>query len=176
MNSVIESLILKKRREVYKVLLAKKEVRPEAYFIVDIEGGFSEIMIPGAEKYLTSPNMKDLFPGFIAVKWKQYCLKNPSMKLISVVFLSDMNYKLRRLEEGLSEKEMYDKYAHISVVEDPTSIDLIGFMVHSEFERMFFGYPYKRIGNRIQFIETGFPEATEMAEFGRFANLFPTIK
>lgn len=166
----IEQLILKRRRVIYGDLKKKKEIQPEGYFIVRVDDKVSELIIPGVEKFITTPRMKDMLADYIDFKWREYSAKMP-MELVAVVMMADMKFKKEKYEKGESREGVLKK-PRLSPCEDPTSTEVIGFSVSTLTEQGLYGYPYYRIGKKLTF---GAPEEYlyDMEVEGRLANLFP---
>lgn len=173
MNPVIEQLILKKRKEIHKLLQAGKDVRPDVYFIVRHKDIESEIIIPNTEKYFGGPEMKELLPGFIRDKWAQYKAKSSSMKLVAVVLVTDSYVSVKKREGEMSDAEAFEKHRYITPSKDPNAIEVICFWVHGETERKNYFYPYEKRGRNIVFVPNAELQEAETSRFGRWANLYP---
>lgn len=165
MIAEIEQLILKRRRKVYEVLKAKKSVKAEGYFIVKTKGEISEIMIPGVEHFITTPQMKNQLEGFIIQKWSQYSAKF-EMELLAVVLMTDC-----KMLKGSHKKGEPIKQPDLSPCQDPNSIDVLVFTVRTSDDGRCYNYHYVFENGRLRFTEE--LENVELEPSSRLYRIWP---
>jgi len=166
----IEQLILKRRKIIYKDLQKGKRIKPEAYFIIRTDTGVSEIMIPRAEEYITTPRMKDMFSDFVDQKWREYNGKTP-MELVGVVLMSDISYLHMKPLAGETFEEAIARSGP-SPCDNPNSIDAINFVVSMRDVSKIYCYPYYRKKKQVTFAPLDEGMLGSYAT-GRLINIFP---
>jgi len=163
MNPVIEELILKKRKEVYKTLSLHREVRPSVFFIIEKDGLATEVVIRGAETFFESNLGKHMLKDFIALKWMDYQSKG-SYTLLATVVISDSWLSIKK------GSNIDDLGAIVPPSQDPNRKEAIVFAVQTPTEKMAIYYPYEKKGKNIVFGEP-FRDFQEIG--GRLFDLFP---